>query len=148
MRCCCGPVCLIFNSPSSWTVTLPLLLVHVDLTLNSEGMAATTKTVVVVRLKEAAVREVLMLIVRDGWVLVKVKAVALSPTNWKHVEWEGADVGCRVGCDYAGIVGEVGNNVTNFKKGDRITGWIHGSNRVNHESGSFAEYAIAKAAVQ
>ncbi|KAI0483727.1 putative alcohol dehydrogenase [Xylaria cf. heliscus] len=109
---------------------------------------ATTKAVVVVQLREAAVREVLLPIVRPGWVLVKVKAVALNPTDWKHVAWGGADIGCRVGCDYAGIVEEVGDKVTNFKKGDRITGWIHGSNRANHESGSFAEYAIAKAVVQ
>jgi len=87
----------------------------------------TTKAVVVVKLKEAAVREVLMPIVPDGWVLVKVKAVALNPTDWKHVEWGMADIGCRVGCDYAGIVEDVGDKVTNFKKGDRITGWIHGS---------------------
>ncbi|KAF2965467.1 hypothetical protein GQX73_g8073 [Xylaria multiplex] len=26
--------------------------------------------------------------VYDGWVLVKVKAVALNPTDWKHVEWD------------------------------------------------------------
>jgi NADPH:quinone reductase-like Zn-dependent oxidoreductase len=87
----------------------------------------TTKAVVVVKLKETAVREVLMPIVREGWVLVKVKAVALNPTDWKHVEWGKADIGCRVGCDYAGVVEEVGDKVTNFKKGDRITGWIHGS---------------------
>ncbi|CAG7921934.1 unnamed protein product [Penicillium olsonii] len=109
---------------------------------------ATTKAVVVVELKVPAVRDVLMPKVRDGWLLVKVKAVGINPTDWKHVRFGAADIGCRVGCDYAGIVEEVGPNVTNFVKGDRITGWIHGSNRANHESGAFAEYAIAKACVQ
>ncbi|KAI1176172.1 putative alcohol dehydrogenase [Nemania sp. FL0916] len=111
-------------------------------------MVPTTKAVVVVELKVPAVREVLKPIVHDEWVLVKVKAVALNPTDWKHIEYGAADIGCRVGCDYAGIVEEVGSKVTNFQKGDRITGWIHGSNRANHESGAFAEYAIAKACVQ
>ncbi|KAI6777651.1 alcohol dehydrogenase [Emericellopsis cladophorae] len=108
----------------------------------------TTKAVVVVELTKAAVRDVLQPKVRNGWLLVRVKAVAINPTDWKHVAWAAADVGCRVGCDYAGVVEEVGANVTNFKPGDRITGWIHGSNRANHESGAFAELAIAKACVQ
>ncbi|KAI1312687.1 putative alcohol dehydrogenase [Xylaria venustula] len=110
--------------------------------------AATTKAVVVTSLGTATVQDVLMPLVHDDWVLVKVKAVATNPTDWKHVALGGADVGCRVGCDYAGIVEKVGNNVTNFEVGDRITGWVHGSNRANHESGAFAEYAIAKASVQ
>ncbi|KAJ9482667.1 hypothetical protein VN97_g10758 [Penicillium thymicola] len=109
---------------------------------------ATTKAIVVVQLKVAAVRDVLMPMIHDDWVLVKVKAVGINPTDWKHVSYGAADIGCRVGCDYAGIVEEVGSKVSNFVKGDRITGWIHGSNRANHESGAFAEYAIAKASVQ
>ncbi|KAJ6015391.1 alcohol dehydrogenase [Penicillium herquei] len=108
----------------------------------------TTKAVVVVELKVAAVREVLFPVLRDDWVLVKVKAVAINPTDWKHIDLGAADIGCRIGVDYAGIVEEVGSKVTNFVKGDRITGWTHGQNRVNHESGAFAEYAVAKACVQ
>lgn len=88
---------------------------------------ATTKAVVVVELKKAAVCEVLMPKVRDDWVLVRIKAVAINPTDWKHIAYGAADIGCRVGCDYAGIVEDVGKNVTNFSRGDRITGWIHGS---------------------
>ncbi|KAJ5657658.1 alcohol dehydrogenase [Penicillium longicatenatum] len=109
---------------------------------------ATTKAVVVVQLTVAAVRDVMMPMLHDDWVLVKIKAVAINPTDWKHVRYGVADIGCRVGCDYAGVVEEVGSKVSNFAKGDRITGWIHGANRVNRESGSFAEYAVAKASVQ
>lgn len=87
----------------------------------------TTKAVVVVELTKAAVREVLLSKVLDDWVLVRIKAVAINPTDWKHVAWGAADIGCRVGCDYSGVVEEVGGNVTNFQKGDRICGWIHGS---------------------
>ncbi|KAG9250800.1 putative alcohol dehydrogenase [Emericellopsis atlantica] len=113
------------------------------------GTVQTTKAVVVVELTvKAAVRDVLQPKVRNGWLLARVKAVAINPTDWKHVAWAAADVRCRVGCDYAGVVEEVGANVTNFQPGDRITGWIHGSNRANHEYGAFAELAIAKACVQ
>lgn len=86
-----------------------------------------TKAIVVVGDTTASVREVPLPQLHNDWVLVQVKAIALNPTDWKHVAWGGTDVGCRVGCDYAGVVEEVGPNVSNFVKGDRITGWIHGS---------------------
>lgn len=87
----------------------------------------TTTAIVVVELKKAAVRQVLLPKVRDDWILVRVKAVAVNPTDWKHVGYGAADIGCRVGCDYAGVVEEVGQNVTSLHKGDRVWGWIHGS---------------------
>lgn len=64
--------------------------------------------------------------VRDEWILVKVAAVALNPTDWKHIDR--LDVkGPIFGCDYAGIVEEVGNAVTiDLKKGDRVAGFTHG----------------------
>ena len=73
--------------------------------------APTTKAIAVVQLKTAAVRDVLMPILHDDGVLVKVKAVGMNPTDWKHIKYGAADVGCRVGCDYAGIVEEVGNSL-------------------------------------
>ena len=88
---------------------------------------AFTKAIVVVGDNKASVQRVSLPQLRDGWVLVEVKAIALNPTDWKHVAWGGTDIGCRVGCDYAGIVEEVGAKVSTFVQGDRITGWIHGS---------------------
>jgi NADPH:quinone reductase-like Zn-dependent oxidoreductase len=76
--------------------------------------------------KSAGVRDVPMPKLRDEWVLVEVKAIGLNPTDWKHIDYGAADTGCRVGCDYAGIVEEVGRKVTRFKKGDRIAGLVHG----------------------
>ncbi|QIW95910.1 hypothetical protein AMS68_001428 [Peltaster fructicola] len=83
---------------------------------------------------------------RDDYILVKVNAVALNPTDWKHVASDGlANPGSTVGCDFAGIVEEVGSKVSQpLKKGDRICGWTHGVNKVNKEDGSFAEYAMVK----
>ncbi|KAL9084931.1 MAG: hypothetical protein Q9159_004975 [Coniocarpon cinnabarinum] len=106
------------------------------------------KAIVIVNETSAAVEDVSIPPLRDEWVLIQVKAIALNPTDWKHIAWNGAQVGCRVGCDYAGIVTEVGAKVSKFVKGDRIAGWIHGSNRADPESGAFAQYAIAKACVQ
>ncbi|KAH8889608.1 putative alcohol dehydrogenase [Thozetella sp. PMI_491] len=108
---------------------------------------ATMKAIAVVGEKSAAITEVPVPQVRDGWVLVKVKAVAVNPTDWKHIDFGHADVGALCGCDYAGVVEKVGTNVS-FKKGDRIAGFVHGGNRRDHETGSFAEFLISKACVQ
>lgn len=85
-----------------------------------------TRAVVVVAKGEAAVQEVNVPVLRDDWVLVQVKAVALNPSDWKHIDFGGADPGSRVGCDYAGIVSAVGGNVSRFNVGDRICGAVHG----------------------
>ncbi|RDW87922.1 hypothetical protein BP5796_03616 [Coleophoma crateriformis] len=109
----------------------------------------TTKAVVVYpEAEQVAVMDVAIPELRDEWILVKVLAVALNPTDWKHIDYEQADVGCRIGCDYAGVVEKVGSKVNRFKKGDRIAGFAHGGNRLNRESGAFGEYAHVKQCVQ
>ncbi len=81
---------------------------------------------------------------RSDYILVKTIAVALNPTDWKHIDKLPA-VGALVGCDYSGTVEEVGKDVTKpFKKGDRIAGFAHGANAVQHEDGTFAEYIVVK----
>jgi len=55
----------------------------------------------------------------------------------------------QIGCDYSGIVEEVGSKVTNgLKKGDRVAGFAHGGNEVYHEDGAFGNYITAKGDVQ
>jgi NADPH:quinone reductase-like Zn-dependent oxidoreductase len=106
------------------------------------------KAIKVVEAGKAEVQEVPVPKLKDGYVLVKVKAVAINPTDWKHVSFM-AKPGHTVGCDYAGVVEDVGPGVQkDWKKGDRIAGWTHGVDSHNAEHGSFAEYAIAKADVQ
>lgn len=64
--------------------------------------------------------------IRDDKILVRTVAIALNPTDWTTIDAVGDD-GTIVGCDFAGIVEEVGKGVTkNFKKGDRISGFSHG----------------------
>ncbi|RDW84969.1 hypothetical protein BP6252_02559 [Coleophoma cylindrospora] len=109
---------------------------------------AANHAVVVQKPGEVKVAECSIPKLRDDYLIVKVKAVALNPTDWKHVEWF-TSAGARIGCDYAGIVEEVGSKVTNgLKKGDRVTGFVHGGNEVNHEDGSFGEYITVKGDIQ
>ena len=63
---------------------------------------------------------------RDDYIIVKTKAVALNPTDWRSL-YGYTSPGAIVGCDYAGVVEEVGKAVTTpFKKGDRVAGFIRG----------------------
>ncbi|KAK7421197.1 Zinc-binding oxidoreductase alcohol dehydrogenase [Neonectria punicea] len=83
-------------------------------------------------------------ILRDDYIIVNVKAVAINPSDVLHVDYF-ASPGARVGCDYAGVVEQVGSAVTKaLAKGDRVAGVAHGSNAVHHEDGAFAEHITAK----
>jgi NADPH:quinone reductase-like Zn-dependent oxidoreductase len=77
------------------------------------------------------------------YLLIKTVAVALNPTDWKHIRNEPGPV--IVGCDFSGIVTEVGSNlISTFQKGDKVWSAIHGCNPLVPESGAFGEYLIAK----
>lgn len=85
---------------------------------------------------------------RPGYILVKVEAVALNPTDWKHIDWAPIS-GATVGCDYAGVVEAVGEGVSKqWNKGDRIAGLVHGVNKLEKEDGCFGQYAVAVGDVQ
>jgi NADPH:quinone reductase-like Zn-dependent oxidoreductase len=50
-----------------------------------------------------------------------------------------------MGCDFAGTVVEVGAEVKRqWKAGDRVCGFAHGSNVMNSEDGAFGEYLVAR----
>jgi len=93
----------------------------------------------------AAVVDVPTPTVRPGYLLCKTKAVALNPTDWKHIQYGMGGVGATLGCDFAGEVVEADPGVTrSFKKGDRVCGFTHGGNSVQPEDGCFGEYALVK----
>ncbi|KAL4802566.1 chaperonin 10-like protein [Aspergillus unguis] len=86
---------------------------------------------------------------RPDSLLVRPVAVALNPTDWKSVSYGRATDGCIVGCDYAGVVEAVGDQVTKpWKVGDRVFGCGHGANLVNPDDGVFGEYAVVKGDLQ
>jgi NADPH:quinone reductase-like Zn-dependent oxidoreductase len=51
----------------------------------------------------------------------------LIPIDWKFLRLAPANAGNICGCDYAGIVEEVGSEVTHIKRGDEITGFMKGA---------------------
>ncbi|KAF3042728.1 hypothetical protein E8E12_009390 [Didymella heteroderae] len=84
--------------------------------------------------------------VQDNFMIVKTKAVALNPTDWKSLE-SSPSKGAIVGCDYAGVVEEVGNGVKDVKVGDRVAGFARGGDPADHSNGAFAEHIKAKAGI-
>ncbi|CAG9978642.1 unnamed protein product [Clonostachys byssicola] len=82
---------------------------------------------------------------RPGYLLVDVKAVALNPTDHKHIDtWN--HKGLLSGCDFAGLVSQLGSGYSKeWKVGDRICGFAHGANELEAEDGAFAEQIVVKA---
>ncbi|PVH93189.1 putative zinc-binding oxidoreductase ToxD [Periconia macrospinosa] len=77
------------------------------------------------------------------WLRIKTIAVALNPTDWKHIKGHMCPTRSTPGCDVTGIVEEVGAEVTKpFKKGDRVFATVHGSNVLNLDRGAFQEYVL------
>lgn len=79
-------------------------------------------------------------------VLVRVYASSINPVDW--VVRSGANEGIRsflalpmtLGCDGAGVVEEVGSDVTGLQKGDAVYGLAN-----FFSNGTYAEYCAAKA---
>lgn len=105
------------------------------------------KAITITKPGTAEVKTVSFPKLRDEYILVRPTAVAVNPTDWRNID--GDNTGALVGCDYAGIVEQVGSKVTKpFAKGDRICGVAYGSNRAQHEDGTFAEYIVVKGDLQ
>lgn len=79
-------------------------------------------------------------------VLVKVAAVALNPCDYKMAERFPAP-GATDGCDFSGRIVGIGmdTHTYEFRLGDRVFGAVHGSNPIDLQSGSFAEYVAIDA---
>ncbi|KAL6804838.1 GroES-like protein [Trichoderma sp. SZMC 28013] len=113
------------------------------------ALPQTARAVVKQDIGVAVINEVPLPKLRDGHVLVKTKAVAINPTDWKYIDSDDSKtIGVRSGCDFSGEVVAVGAGVTNFKVGDRIAGFASGANVLEKEDGAFGEYIIAQADVQ
>lgn len=64
--------------------------------------------------------------------LVRVHAVALNPTDWKHVTH--LKPGTSTGSDFAGVVAK---DHGDFKAGDRVAGFTRGG-ALQEDNGAFA----------
>lgn len=76
-----------------------------------------------------------------GQVLIRLKAAGVNPADWKNragvfKQFMPLQFPWTPGMEGSGIVEEVGDNVTTFKRGDEVYGML---------TGGYAEYAVAKA---
>lgn len=80
----------------------------------------------------------------SGSVLVKTKAVAGNPTDWKHIVYGIGPQGSILGCDIAGQIVKLGPDVdpNEFHIGDNVFGFVHGASIKRPQNGAFAEYAV------
>ncbi|KAL4865408.1 hypothetical protein BDV12DRAFT_174674 [Aspergillus spectabilis] len=74
---------------------------------------------------------------RPDEVLIKVVVSGTNPKDWKVPEW--LDKPGNQGDDIAGVVAAVGNNVSEFRPGDRVAAF----HEMTTSGGSYAEYALA-----
>lgn len=70
-------------------------------------------------------------------ILVKVRATALNPIDPKFIDFI-APPGNIAGCDFAGEVVEVGEQVGSWKVKNRVAGFVQGG--IGQSRGAFAEY--------
>ncbi|KAI1491182.1 GroES-like protein [Biscogniauxia mediterranea] len=70
--------------------------------------------------------------------VIKVVVSGSNPKDWKLPQWR-PDLVINQGDDIAGIVHEVGENVTEFKPGDRVAAF----HEMAAPHGSYGEYAVA-----
>jgi NADPH:quinone reductase-like Zn-dependent oxidoreductase len=76
--------------------------------------------------------------ITDSEILVRVRAVALNPVDYKDIDFLSPN-NSVIGCDYAGEVVKVGSDmVGRWNVGDRVAGFVHGGQY--SDVGSFAEY--------
>ncbi|KAG8959626.1 hypothetical protein FRC03_007689 [Tulasnella sp. 419] len=82
-------------------------------------------------------------ILDDECALIKVVAVALNPTDWKHADAL-LNPGDSAGCDFAGDIVEIGRLAEGkgFKVGDSVAGFVRGGYN-DSANGAFQEYLKA-----
>lgn len=79
----------------------------------------------------------------ENRVLIKTKACAGNPTDWKHKVFNWGDKGCVPGTDSSGAVIEVGQSVSGFSVGDCVSTMTHGGYKYDKLAGCFQQYVIA-----
>lgn len=84
--------------------------------------------------------------VKPGYVLIRVKATSVNPVDYKlragNFPQITPEFPATLHGDVAGVVEEVGNGVTEFKKGDEVYGCAGG---IKGEDGALAEFMLADA---
>jgi NADPH:quinone reductase-like Zn-dependent oxidoreductase len=80
---------------------------------------------------------------KDDEILIKVRASAVNPVDWKIRDGLGEMFGLKLpfilGCEIAGKIEDAGADVKKFKTGDEVFGYISLA-----RNGGYAEFVIAK----
>lgn len=78
----------------------------------------------------------------DGYILIRTRAVAGNPTDWKHAKFSLGPQGSILGVDAAGEIVALGNNVdlSKFHIGDYVYGFVKGGSHRTPDNGAFAQY--------
>ncbi|KAI0797122.1 GroES-like protein [Abortiporus biennis] len=98
---------------------------------------STMKALVTQADKTAIVEEIPVPEIADDEVLIRTSAVALNPTDWKHIKGV-TRPGTIAGVDFAGKIARIGKNVTGLAIGDNVASFVHGG--VYKDRGAFAQY--------
>ena len=106
------------------------------------SLPSTMKAVVVEGDKAVVKENIPLPELENGFMLVKPKAVAGNPTDWKHIYYKICPQGAILGCDVAGEVIKLGPGVDTekFHIGDYVYGIVHGASVRFPTNGAFAEY--------
>ena len=97
-------------------------MVHIEIQL---VLVSNMQALVTIPSSKAGVRTIPIPKPDVGQILVRVKAVALNPTDAFYVA-KPTGIGKTVGSDFAGIVAEVGDNVDANLIGEKVAGFVHG----------------------
>jgi NADPH:quinone reductase-like Zn-dependent oxidoreductase len=77
--------------------------------------------------------------IQQNEVLIKIKAIGVNPVDWKGLESGEFGDSYILGTDISGIVKEIGNKVTKFKKGDEVIGSLDWN-----KQGAYAEFVASE----
>ncbi|KAK3702281.1 hypothetical protein LTR37_014992 [Vermiconidia calcicola] len=97
--------------------------------------------------KEVRLADAPMPKAKSGFVVIRNKAIAINPVDWK-IQDSGYFIKSWpmiLGCDVAGEVVEVGDNVTHVKKGDRVAAHMISLLSQDPSDGGFQLYSAAQA---
>lgn len=95
----------------------------------------------------ATVSECAIPVPANDEVVVKVAAVCLNPIDWKILYGAKSSAPTILGCDLAGTVASIGDEVTAIEVGDRVIGFTAGGNPLRPSDGAFAQYVAVPAHV-
>ncbi|KAE9390322.1 GroES-like protein [Gymnopus androsaceus JB14] len=82
----------------------------------------------------------------EDQIIIRVRAVGLNPTDWKHAIGPFGKPGTIAGCDAAGDVVKIGSAVKHLQVGNRASGFTFGGS-FQTNNGAYSEYVRFVAAV-